>query len=404
MARVIIFDDGRGQFGPMTDLRAAFEIRTGMLTNAGRIANTWPRRLAGLFVPEHLRAIVSERANAPINQLPNDEEVLLCVNGRWCLPDASIKLDAGEAITEGPTGHVVAAALRRADAEYLLSKGELHERVRVVETINDRVLHAHPWDVIAWSGQAIAADILATRMVDTKVPSHVEILGSYPIEVHSSAKLGPNVVLDAERGPIKIHERAVIRPHAVICGPCSIGANATILDHALIKANTVIGPSCKIAGEVGATIFQGFANKSHDGHIGDSWVGKWVNLGAGTTNSNLLNTYGEIEMAIEPTGARMKTGRMFLGAVIADHVKTAIGSRIMTGSMLGTGAMIALSKYVPTTVRRFAWLTDEGESVYKLDKFVASARHVFARRDVQMAPGYEARLRTVYEQFTKARS
>jgi UDP-N-acetylglucosamine diphosphorylase/glucosamine-1-phosphate N-acetyltransferase len=398
MARLIVFDDGRGQFGPMGDLRAAFEIRTGMHTNAGRIAMTWPRRLAALFVPEHIRAVVAERANAPVNQLPGDEEVLLCVNGRWCLPDASLRLDAGEAVTEGPTGHVVAAALRRADAEYLLSKGELHERVRVVNSTPERVLHCHPWDVMAWSGNAIASDILATRMIDTAVPRETQTIGDYPIEVHSSATLLPNVILDAADGPIMIHERAVIRPGAVISGPASIGHDSVILDNARIKANTVIGPSCKIAGEVGATIFQGFSNKSHDGHIGDSWVGKWVNLGAGTTNSNLLNTYGEISMAVEPDAARLKTGRMFLGAVIADHVKTAIGSRIMTGSMLATGAMIALSSFVPTIVRRFAWLTDSGESTYKLEPFLETARQVMARRQRPMSPAYERRLRTLHAQ------
>jgi len=404
MARVIIFDDGRGQFGPMGDLRAAFEIRTGMHTNAGRIAMTWPRRLAALFVPEHLRALVADRANAPVNQLPGDEEILLCVSGRWCLPDPAVRLDAGEAITEGPTGHVVASALRRADAEYLLKTGELHERVRIVNTTPERVLHQHPWDVIAWAGGAMASDILATRMIDTRVPKDTEVIGEYPIEVHQSAKLMPNVILDAEHGPIKIHERAVIRPFAVISGPASIGADSIILDHARIKPNTVIGPSCKIAGEVGATIFQGFANKTHDGHLGDSWVGKWANLGAGTTNSNLLNTYSEISMAIEPSGARMKTGRMFLGAVIADHVKTAIGSRIMTGSMLGTGAMIALSSFLPTEVRRFAWLTDSGESVYKLDAFLDTAKQVMARRNRSMSPAYEQSLRSLHKHFASNRT
>ncbi len=401
MARLIIFDDGRGQFGPMADLRAAFEIRTGMHTNAGRIAATWPRRLAALFVPEHLRALVAERANAPVNQLPN-EEVVMCINGRWGLPDAMLKLDAGEAVVEAHTGHVVAAMLRRADAEYLLTRGELHERVRIVSTTPERVLHCHPWDVMAWSSRTIPADILASRMNGAVVPEAAHVIGSYSVEVHHTANVMPNVVLDAENGPIVVHERAVIRPGAVVCGPASIGADSVILDGALIKANTVIGPSCKIAGEVGATIFQGFANKSHDGHLGDSWVGKWANLGAGTTNSNLLNTYGEVSMAIEPDGSRLKTGRMFLGAVIADHVKTAIGSRIMTGAVLGTGAMIAVSSFVPTMVGRFAWLTDEGESVYKLDKFLETARHVMARRRCTLTAAYEQRIRTLHAQHAHA--
>src|SRR5690606_20805583 len=97
MHRMIIFDDGLGQFGPMTDLRAVFEVRTGMFTTAGRIAATWPKTLVGYWVPPRLHALVAERANAPVNDLPN-EETLLCVNGRWAMPDASTRLRAGEAL------------------------------------------------------------------------------------------------------------------------------------------------------------------------------------------------------------------------------------------------------------------------------------------------------------------
>ena len=112
--------------------------------------------------------------------------------------------------------------------------------------------------------------------------------------------LESRLVLDAERGPIRIDRGAVIRPGAVICGPCSIGREAVVVDRALIKPDTVIGPVCKVGGEVGGTIFQGYSNKSHEGHLGDSWEGKWVNFGAGTSNSNLLNTYGEVTMQLEP--------------------------------------------------------------------------------------------------------
>src|SRR5688572_22188964 len=117
MHRMIIFDDGMGQLGPMTDLRASFEVRTGMYLTAGRIAAHRPKALAGYWVPQRLRPLVAERADAPVNSLPN-EEVLLCINGRWAMPDPSMHLGVGEAVIEKATGHVIAAALRRADAEY----------------------------------------------------------------------------------------------------------------------------------------------------------------------------------------------------------------------------------------------------------------------------------------------
>ena len=402
MPRMIIFDDGLGQLGPMTDLRASFEVRTGVLTTAGRIAAHRPRSLAGYWVPDHLKDVLSERANAPVNHLP-DEEVFYCVNGRWAMPDPDLKLKVGQAATEGATGHVVAATLRRADAEYFLTTGQLHERVET-QTIGERSLYKYPWDVLSIISEAITHDLLSVRMVDAHVPSEVAtIVGQHPVEVHHTATLYPNVVLDAEQGPIAIHERAVIRPGAVICGPSSIGRDSTVVDRALIKPNTVIGPVCKVGGEVGGTIFQGHSNKGHDGHLGDSWVGKWVNFGAGTTNSNLLNTYGEVAMRLHTQGPVHKTGMTFIGAIVGDHVKLAINTRIMTGTLIGTGAMIATTAPPPMVVRPFAWLTDRGEQMFRFEKFLDTAKNMMARRDREPSDAYVEAMRCLHEQAKAAK-
>ncbi|MDY7108999.1 MAG: putative sugar nucleotidyl transferase [Planctomycetota bacterium] len=401
--RMIIFDDGLGQFGPMTDLRASFEIRSGMYTTAGRLAAHRPKTLAGYWVPRHLAPLVAERANAPVNTLP-DEEVLYCASGRWAMPGAGAAPELGEALVEEPTGHVVAALLRRADAEYLLTTGQLHERIRI-RRVPHRVLYRYPWDIIAYLKETIPHDISTVRLLDARLPGdRVSVMGQHPVEVHQTADVGPNVVFDAREGPIIVHEQAVIRPGCVLCGPCSIGAGSTVVDRALIKANTVIGPVCKVGGEIGATIFQGCANKSHDGHLGDSWVGKWVNLGAGTTNSNLLNTYGEVTMRTEPDGSRHRTGLTFLGAIIGDHVKTAINTSLMTGTCLGTGAMIARSTPPPATVRRFAWLTDDGERVFQFEKFLQTMKAMMARRDQKPSGEYLALVGDLHEGVAGARA
>ena len=106
-------------------------------------------------------------------------------------------------------------------------------------------------------------------------------------------------------------------------------------------------------------------------------IGSWVNLGD-TVTSNLLNTHGEISVRLEPDAARNRTGRMFLGSLIGDHVN-AIGTRLVTGTVLGTGSMIATTSPPPTTVERFAWHTDDGQRRYKIDKFIDDAHfHVQA--------------------------
>lgn len=392
---MIIFDDGLGDLGPMTDLRASFEVRTGMLTTGERIAARRAETLAGYWVPPRLAALVETRADAPVNQMPAGK-AFLCVNGRWKMPDRRLKLASGEAVTEPDTGHVVAALLSREQTEAFLASGELPADV-ATESTGGAALYAYPWDVMAMLSEAIVEDIEAVRMLDAQVPAGLtNVVGAHPVEVHESARLYPNAVLDAEQGPIVVHDRAVIRPGAVLCGPCSIGRASVVVDHALVKPNTVIGPVCKIGGEVGGTIFQGNSNKAHDGHLGDSWVGEWVNFGAGTTNSNLLNTYGVITMRLEPEGRLHRTGLTFQGAIVGDHVKLAIQTRLMTGTVVGTGAMIATTASPPTTVRRFAWLTDRGEQAFRFDKFIDTAARMMVRRNQVPSDAYMDALKALH--------
>jgi hypothetical protein len=129
-----------------------------------------------------------------------------------------------------------------------------------------------------------------------------------------------------------------------------------------------------------------------------------VNLGAGTDNSNLLNTYGEVTVRLEASRPRERTGRIFCGSFLADHAKLAIGTRLMTGTSVGTGAMIASSASPDTTVDRFAWITDstddsttgDGVRRFRLAKFLDVVRTVMARRGVTPGPAYLARLSALH--------
>ena len=75
-----------------------------------------------------------------------------------------------------------------------------------------------------------------------------------------------------------------------------MGPHSKITDYAAIKDLTSIGPHCKVGGEVEASIFNRYSNKQHHGFLGHSYVGEWVNIGAGTSSSDLKNTYGLIRV------------------------------------------------------------------------------------------------------------
>ena len=211
------------------------------------------------------------------------------------------------------------------------------------------------------------------------------------------ATVFPASILDTTNGPIAVRAGATIRPGSTIIGPVVIGERSTVLDKALVKANTALGPVCKVAGEIGGTILQGYANKGHDGHLGDSWLGEWVNLGAGTTNSNLLNTYSEVTSVAQPHAHREKTGETFFGCALGDHVKTAIGTRIMTGAIVHTGAMWAATAPISGCVDRFAWATDKGVRHYRVDRFLEVMRASMGRRTIEPSDAYTARVAALAE-------
>ncbi|MEZ6210741.1 MAG: putative sugar nucleotidyl transferase [Phycisphaerales bacterium] len=395
MARLIVFDDGGALLGPLTDLRASFEVRTGAATTLERWSAWSEDGVAGLFVPVSrglLADVARERHGLPVNDGGAVRGEMLCVNGRCVLPlDEALELKAGQALVDGD-GAVMCARLGEKDAKAFLSTGALSAGVKRA-TVGSALVLSRPWDVIRHRDSALAWDleVLAGRE-SQELPPGVMAIGEEDIFISPEAEVYPSVVLDAECGKIVIDDEAVVRPGAVIVGPAYVGKKSYIAEQSLIKAKTAIGPVCKVGGEVGGTIFQGFANKVHDGHLGDSWVGEWVNLGAATVNSNLLNTYGEVTSKATHDGKTERTGLRYLGAIIGDHAKTAIGTRIMTGCVIGMGAMMAGSAGVSGAVKPFAWITDPpaGERAYRLNKFMDVMRAVMARRELKPSAAYEA--------------
>ncbi len=400
----IFFDDGAGLLAPLTDLRAAFDVRTGALTTRDRWCRTLGLHTAGVWVPGHLAELLAEQyPGLPVNSVPDAGAAgtVLVINGRCALPPQHAgALPSGGVLLAAETGDLLAAHVRADEVADLLGRAWKGQSVKP-QIVPGAALLARPWHVRRHRDAALDADLalLVRSLAPAVVPPHVAVVPGAAIAVAATARIGPCVVIDAEQGPVVIDEHATIRPGVSLIGPVYVGRHATILDRALVKGHTAIGPWCKVAGEVGGTIFQGFANKAHDGHLGDSWVGEWANLGAGTTNSNLLNTYGEVLCrpldARGAPGPNERTGETFLGAMIGDHVKTAICTRLMTGCMLGTGTMLATTAAATGTVPAFSWCTDGGTRPFRFDKFAEVARAAMARRKATPGPAALARLRTL---------
>ncbi len=236
------------------------------------------------------------------------------------------------------------------------------------------------WDLIKWNEESLIEDATSRKLdASAKPTGPFHMIDSANVFIAPTAAIQPGAVLDGSRGPVVIDRDAVIGANAVIQGPCYIGPGTHITPLAFIRPGTTIGTTCRIGGEVSNSIVFGFSNKSHDGFLGDSYVGKWVNLGAATNTSNLKNTYGEITVTT-PLGP-VKTGCRHLGSLIGDHAKTAIGTRLMAGTYVGLASMIAGSGIPDKFIPSFTFLTDQGPQPYRIEKAIDVMKTVFARRD-----------------------
>ena len=398
----IFFDDAKGKLAPLRDLRPVSELRTGALTTRERLCRTFNLTTIALFVQTPHTTIAAELAGADLQintvpdlERPDREGPILVINARCPLPlDVFAQIEQGQAVAEAESGDLVAASVTADQARALLA-GDPPDLDTA--TIEDRVLISRPWHVRTFRDACLDADLnlLTQSLPATTDPAGCCHFGDHPLLIAHDATIFPASIFDTSAGPIAIHPGATVRPGATVIGPVSIGPGSTVLDKALVKGHTAVGPVCKVAGEIGGTIIQGYSNKGHDGHLGDSWLGEWVNLGAATTNSNLLNTYGEVTAVAEPRGARERTGETFFGCVLGDHVKTAIGTRIMTGSIVHTGAMWAATAPITGCVDRFSWATDAGIKAYRTDRFLDVMRTSMGRRKIEPSEAYAARVRAL---------
>jgi UDP-N-acetylglucosamine diphosphorylase/glucosamine-1-phosphate N-acetyltransferase len=192
-------------------------------------------------------------------------------------------------------------------------------------------------------------------------------------------------ILDAESGPIFIGDDVTIQPGAMIFGPCAILNGSVVSMGAKIRANTTLGPFCKVGGEVSNVVFQGYSNKIHDGFLGTSVIGEWCNFGAGTNNSNLKNNYGDIKVWDYLEEKMTSTGLQYYGLVMGDHTRCGINTMFNTGTVAGFSANIYDGGYMPKFIPSFAWGNRNGFSTYDMEKAIYTAQKVMERRSVSLS-------------------
>jgi UDP-N-acetylglucosamine diphosphorylase / glucose-1-phosphate thymidylyltransferase / UDP-N-acetylgalactosamine diphosphorylase / glucosamine-1-phosphate N-acetyltransferase / galactosamine-1-phosphate N-acetyltransferase len=385
---VVIFEGSQwASFAPLSLSRPVFMLASGMTTLLDKqIRHTKPTRLSLWVRPEleeATRLRIAPRLGIPTTvNTPLDSEPALLISGRtlhlrpYDSHDGEwVVLDGGEFVR---SARVVRPGLSAADVigrteswQQVLKLPQAQPQTRLVE---------HLWDLINWNEESLLEDSARVAREKRALPKGAyHVVEPENIWIGDGAKLNPGVVLDASRGPVVVDRLAEIGANSVLLGPCYVGPQARVAPLSYLRQGTSIGMMCKVGGEIANSILFGYSNKPHYGFLGDSYVGKWVNMGAGATTSNLKNTYGEITVRT-PKG-ELKTGRRFLGALIGDHSKVGIGARIMAGSYLGFSSNLAGSGIPPRYVGSFRFWTDRGMDPYRTDKAWEVVNMVYARRN-----------------------
>lgn len=254
-----------------------------------------------------------------------------------------------------------------------------------IEVKNDCLID-YPWELIYKNFSQIEIDFKMCKKNFKKIRANVYC--------GKNVKIEQGVYFNTEKGPIIIDDEAIIMANSVIVGPVYIGKKSIIKALSKIYSGTSIGPMCKIGGEVEETIFQGFSNKQHEGFLGHSFVGEWVNVGAGTNNSDLKNNYKTVKMRIK--NKTFETNRLFLGAIIGDHTKIGINTMLNTGTFIGISCNIFGAGYMPKYIAPFSWGGPDRFEKYDLGKALETAKISMNRRNVLMDKEYELSFRKAY--------
>lgn len=384
---VVVFEDSRWHaLAPFSLSRPVFTLVTGATSLLKKqIRHLRPTRLTLWVRPEfesHCRERVAPETGVPtaVNE-PLDDAPALLVNGRSVHSLAApIPGEHAAAIVRDEilAASTTDAGLGPADALAQTPRWQKLRELPNMPAIGK--LADSPVDLIYWNDQSLVEDFASQREQNfAKIAGPYHLINELDISLGADVTLGPGCVLDASKGPITIAAGAAIGANAVLQGPCYIGHQAVVAPVAVIRHGTTVGPHCKVGGEVSASILLGYSNKGHEGFLGHSYLGKWVNLGAGTTTSNLKNTYGEITLK---RGEReIATGKRFLGSLIGDHSKTAVLTRLMGGAYVGYFSMLAAAQGFPRFVPSFCFWTDKGPEPYDREKAVEVAQRVFTRRN-----------------------
>lgn len=236
-----------------------------------------------------------------------------------------------------------------------------------------------PWDIIRLNQKYIEHDFKQANqlgIIKGQLKPFTVLYNENNVFIDTGTNIEDFVTINAEKGPVYIEKNVTIQAHTRLEGPLFIGKNTHILG-GKIKGSS-IGQYCKVSGEISSSIIQAYSNKAHEGFLGNSYIGEWVNLGAGTTTSNLKNTYSTISSF--QNSKNIDTKEQFLGSIIGNFTKIAIGTLLNSGSIIHCFSTLFNHDVNDTFYPMFSWGPPKKKQIYDIDKFIKTTQTMMQRR------------------------
>jgi len=367
---VILFDDPtlRKALLPFTYTRPLSAIRVGILT----IAEKWEKRL-GTEVSYKTESYLQKKY--PIVSTLNN----LLINGAVC-PD-ELLVDTVKSLPDGyylVKGNFLIAARNPDDEMTTQNTLEYESQLTIID---------HPWRVFRENADQLKRDFKLITHGRKSFPitdKHTAVYGEENIFAEEGVTILA-AVLNAESGPIYLGKNSIIQEGVVIRGSFALCENAQINMGAKLRGDTTVGPFSKVGGEISNSVFFGNSNKAHDGYLGNSVIGEWCNLGAGTNSSNLKNNYDTVKLWSHAENSFKNTGLQFCGLMMGDHSKSGISTMFNTGTVVDVCANIFGGGLPPTYIPSFAWGGAHGFTIYKIEKALETINKVMSRRNADFS-------------------
>ncbi len=374
---ILVFEDAAIQrLQPIVTARPGYAI-----TCASFRLIDWLRQLGAPIYGEvrpHLTTI--QQLDFGISTPPEDFSTttpLLIVNAR-IVPSPTVLATLQQLLTE-KRSQVILDAGGAVCAAFIAT---LPPQTSVQDHAATLPLSAARLPMFEWPHDVVAQHL---KLMDAAMQYRIET-GDYAqlqdgVFVRPGAKIGQYPVIDTKHGPIILEDDVQVGPFCFLSGPVHAGARTRVIEHSALKDAVCLGHTTKIGGEVEASVIEPYTNKQHHGFLGHSYLGSWINLGAGTCNSHLKNTYGNINM--EYASEKISSEMQFMGCVMGDYSKSAINTGIFTGKVVGVCSM--LYGFVTTNVPSFVtYARLFGQtSMLPADVMISTQARMFARRKVE---------------------